>query len=66
MGEYEKEEIRTMEIQDEKDELSMIPVTRITKSGKLRSEGSAEQRENYGRGIAKNLFSTMQEDEFKA
>jgi|GEM_PF-6999470 len=66
MGEYKKEEIQAMEMIDEKDELAMVPMTTITKSGKLRSEGSAEQRETYGRGIAKNLFSAMQEDEFKA
>jgi hypothetical protein len=66
MGEYGKEEIQAMEAKDEKDELAMVPMTTITKSGKLRSEGAAEQRETYGRGIAKGLFSAMQEDEFKA
>ena len=66
MGEYGKEEIKEMEMRDERSELAMMPMTTIAKSGKLRSEGSAEQRETFGRGVAKGLFSAMQEDEFKA
>lgn len=65
MGENEGNRIQKEEMLDEKDELAIAPTITLSKAGKSDEGLAKEQRETYGRDIAKGMFTLMDESEFR-